>query len=606
MDAPSHLADPRVVSLSALLDDLRQGHIQVARFQRPLVWRVEQQLDLLRSIREGLPVGSILLWVTRSHDLTCYEWIGARRLGAPNPTPGSERQYVLDGFQRLSTLYRALGEADEASPDAEDDDHGFFFDLEDDDFVTRPVDEPVDAGILPLALLRQRQKLMRWQREQQEDAWIDGAEKLFIAFDRYKLPVVPLVSDDLERATHAFERINRGGTAVSRVHIAHALSWSAEFDLLDRVTRGKEEVLAPVGWGKLEDDDVIETCALILGGKNSSPQHVAKALKENPGVLDETMRALRDTALFLSGDQIHTPGLVPYSRQISFLAAARHRTPMWSPDAEHLARAWLWLTTYDELFGTVGTKERDSELLAMLVDCVEHERLRLADWWPHSWRTLPSRLDFRTARARAFGLQLLWINPQLPDGDRIAIPARVDLEWLVASVVQIIPAQMLTSRPAFTSVGNRFLVPPAEVPRVRAALFGARFDPHASWLQSHIVLPEAANALRAGDYQRFVELREDDINRFEREAVDRYLKLAEKSPSRLDLMLEELETAERYFGPHGYVGENYFIRSWRGDTGPERPWTPAERTRCLSRLVRDRRVEQYLVRGTTAIRTTRG
>lgn len=601
MEAPSHLADPRVVPLSALLDDLRQGHIQVARFQRPLVWKVEQQLDLLRSIRDGLPVGSILLWVTRSQVLTCYEWIGARRLGTPNSAPGAQRQYVLDGFQRLSTLYRALGEPDGEDPDTEGDDQAFYFDLYADDFVASDAKQG-GLGLLPLSLLLHRQKLMRWQRDQDDETWVERAERLFIAFDRYKIPVIPLATEDLERATHAFERINRGGTAVSRVHIAHALSWSPEFDLLERIAALKKDSLAPIGWGRLDDEDVIDTCALILGGKLTSPQDVAKALKDKPSALDDAMRALKETASFLAVDRIHTPGLVPYSRQIVFLAAARHRVPQWSPDAARLARAWLWLTTYAELFGAVGTKDKDAELLAMLFDCIEQGRLRLADWWPHSWRTLPSRLDFRTARARAFGLQLLWLEPQLPNGDQIVVPTRVSIEWLSDALVQLVPVSRVSSRAAFASVGNRFLVPPEDVSMVRAALFDSQLDPNAAWLRSHNIGMDAAQALRARNYQRFIEVREDDINRLEKEEVDRYLKMAETMPGRDESLLKELDAAERWFRPPKYVGANYFIRSWRGESPPERPWTLAERGRCLARLVREGRVEEYLVGNKMAIR----
>lgn len=603
MESASHVAEPRVVALSHLLEDLRQGHIQVARFQRPLVWKVEQQLDLLRSVREGLPVGSVLLWVTHSHELTCYQWIGARRLGAGNSAPGAQRQYVLDGFQRLSTLYRALGDPDGENPDPEGEDQAFFYDLNTDDFVVRDAGAAVDPGLLPLPLLLQRHKLLRWQRDQDDD-WIEQAEKLFVAFDRYKLPVIPLATEDLERATNAFERINRGGTTVSRVHIAHALSWSPEFDLLERIAARKKEVLAPIGWGKLDDEDVIDTCALILGGKTTNPQEVAKALKEHPAALDDAMEALRETAAFLAIDQIQTPGLVPYSRQIAFLATARHRVPRWSPEAERLARAWLWLTTYDELFGSVGTKEKDTELLTMLFDCIEQGRLRLADWWPHTWRTLPSRLDFRTARARAFGLQLLWIKPCLPSGEHITLPPRVTLDWLADTVIQLVPNSRLSSRAAFASVGNRFLVPPEHVSTMRSALFAADLDPQAAWLRSHNITTEATHALRAGDYQRFIEVREDDINRLEREAVNGYLKLAEQAPDRSELLLEELEAAEKFFRPPRYVGANYFIRQWRSDVEPERPWTLAERGRYLARLVQDGRVEEYPVGNKKAVRRT--
>ena len=37
-ESPSYVSQPQVIDLPKLLADVRAGHIQVPRFQRPFVW----------------------------------------------------------------------------------------------------------------------------------------------------------------------------------------------------------------------------------------------------------------------------------------------------------------------------------------------------------------------------------------------------------------------------------------------------------------------------------------------------------------------------------------------------------------------------------------
>jgi hypothetical protein len=94
--APSN---PRIASLLA---DVAKGNIKIPVFQREFVWKDDQIISLLDSIYHGYPVGSLLLWSTKER-LKHERNVGGFRLPAtPEDYPV---QYVLDGQQRLSTLY---------------------------------------------------------------------------------------------------------------------------------------------------------------------------------------------------------------------------------------------------------------------------------------------------------------------------------------------------------------------------------------------------------------------------------------------------------------------------------------------------------------------
>src|SRR5947208_2791622 len=92
--------------LNDLIAMVRDGEIKVPQFQRPFVWKSEQALTLLDSIGSNYPIGSLLLWKTREK-LAVERDIGDFRL--PETEELSPTDYVLDGQQRLTVIYAALG-----------------------------------------------------------------------------------------------------------------------------------------------------------------------------------------------------------------------------------------------------------------------------------------------------------------------------------------------------------------------------------------------------------------------------------------------------------------------------------------------------------------
>src|SRR5690606_23779239 len=72
---------------------------------RPDRWNDDQRRSLLDSVSRGYPIGAVMVWRT-TRSLATVQVIGDRQL---RREAGSEaRQYLLDGMQRLSTLFAAL------------------------------------------------------------------------------------------------------------------------------------------------------------------------------------------------------------------------------------------------------------------------------------------------------------------------------------------------------------------------------------------------------------------------------------------------------------------------------------------------------------------
>ena len=92
------------ISLSVLLNDVHNGRIQLPDFQRGWVWDDERIKDLLVSISRAFPVGAVM---TLSAD---GEIQFQKRLieGVPASGNSDPERYLLDGQQRLTSLYQAL------------------------------------------------------------------------------------------------------------------------------------------------------------------------------------------------------------------------------------------------------------------------------------------------------------------------------------------------------------------------------------------------------------------------------------------------------------------------------------------------------------------
>ncbi|MFN9915032.1 MAG: DUF262 domain-containing protein, partial [Pirellulaceae bacterium] len=93
---------PAALKIDRLVNRVREGDIKIPAFQRGFVWNQEQIIDLLDSIYKNYPIGSILLW-NSTERLKASRNIGG--LVLPDREPEYPVNYVLDGQQRLSSIY---------------------------------------------------------------------------------------------------------------------------------------------------------------------------------------------------------------------------------------------------------------------------------------------------------------------------------------------------------------------------------------------------------------------------------------------------------------------------------------------------------------------
>lgn len=423
---------PVIYPLQRLLEEILSGEIRVPQFQRPgteQTWSAVQRGDLIDSILRQFPIGTIMLWSTEL-DVKCLEVVGGAAI--PPRQPGRPLRLVLDGHQRLSTLVRLLGPALKdfrtAAPnpdqvfkedwhysarEGKDDkptERDRIFNLSD---VSQGDRDELTGKAISLAQVLDRIKVNSWIRGTPKltDGEIARVDALRDGIREYQIPVVTLVASSLEEATESFSRVNSSGTPMSVKHMVGALAYTNDFDLFETINKHRAEALNDLGWGALDDTDLLRICAGLLrerdGKRNHHPARLAivdlaKDLKSKPKLIEDAVSAATAAARFLGDAGVHGPEVLPYAWQIIILAIAlaNHHAPALSSTQHTAAMRWFWRTTYGAVFQGVNSAivDRSFQALVDSLNGADDKRMHRDISSPVS---RPEKCDFRTMRTRA-------------------------------------------------------------------------------------------------------------------------------------------------------------------------------------------------------------
>ena len=100
-----NLPEPQTRTFLGLVVDIEKGQIKIPQFQRDFVWTMQKSAGLIDSIIKGYPIGTFIFWKTKER-LRAVKNLGKQVL--PEPELGQLVDYVLDGQQRLTSLFACL------------------------------------------------------------------------------------------------------------------------------------------------------------------------------------------------------------------------------------------------------------------------------------------------------------------------------------------------------------------------------------------------------------------------------------------------------------------------------------------------------------------
>jgi len=306
----------------ALFVEIDTGQIKLPRFQREFVWDKEQSAKLIDSILKGFPIGTFIFWKTKE-ELRSYKEIGNHKL--PETPKGDYAQYILDGQQRITSLY-AIRKGIRITKDGKEIDYkDIFIDLdyepEQDEQIV--VTEKVDARqyvSVHNVLSKPLGSFYKTLGHEQADL-IQAYRHTLTTYD---FSTITIKDYPIEVACEVFSRINTGGKVLTvfEIMVAKTYHETQGFDLAERYetlrdgSDDEKECLAAAKFETLPASIVMQ-CVAAITLKAVRSRDILKIKRETFISNWEPMR----TALFMAIDFIRSELGVPVSQLVPYPAA---------------------------------------------------------------------------------------------------------------------------------------------------------------------------------------------------------------------------------------------------------------------------------------------
>ncbi|PJJ41793.1 DUF262 domain-containing protein [Hallerella succinigenes] len=233
-------AKPESSNYNELINNIESGRVKIPQFQRKFVWSLDMTVKLLDSIIKGYPIGSFILWKTRER-LRSIRNVGG--ISLPEPPDGDMIQYVLDGQQRMTSLYVAMRGLKINDDDRNDDFSEIYVDLEakeDEPIVIGNVEEkPADTLVRFTDLLGSTVKVAIAHPNYSEKI-----EAYSQAVKGYQFSIISVSDAPIEIATEIFTRLNEGGKRLSvfEIMVAKTYDLPSNFDLSEKYEKLVDEL----------------------------------------------------------------------------------------------------------------------------------------------------------------------------------------------------------------------------------------------------------------------------------------------------------------------------------------------------------------------------
>ena len=514
---------PEVQRIEVLASRILDGDILLPKFQRAFVWDRTQILELLDSIMNNYPIGSVLLWLTtqrlRSEKNIAGLAIKDRALEYPV-------NYLLDGQQRLSSICGAL------FWDSQDKNSQWnvAYDLRKQQFFHANtladltlhqvrINKLPDAAaffkhVAGLDTLTSDDKLLLKER----------AEELFKRFKDYSIATVTLSDMPIGSVAPIFERINSTGTRLTMVDLMRAATWSEEFDLVDSIDEDILGALKDKGFGSIDRKSVLRNFS-AASGRSFTADGIDDLrncnISELKNAAQTTLDAYRRAVDFFATEmKVPNSNVIPYVNQVVVIAEFFRVCPNPTKSQRDEITRYFWKTSLTGYFSgwNTGQMAADKKMLEEFSEGIisalsTHEAMPTDE----IWRVRQFRLN--NAHAKLLALLLAEQGPRdLLTGQKVTLDQALAWEndkeyhhifpksFLKQRGVASQMANCVANFAMITSSSNKLISnsrPSEYFKKVRSEL-GADFS---AVMASNLISDEAMVAAMQDDFDAFISAR---------------------------------------------------------------------------------------------------
>ena len=347
--------------IDTLLKDISEGNICVPPFQREYVWDRDDVKDLFDSIGRNFPIGSILIWKPAAK----MGWQNIHEVGSFTLKQKDEQEwYILDGFQRLSSLFGCLTNPDkcglERNEAAYNSHFNLFYDLKSEEFLYLRNATSHQPYQVPLYVLMSTSDFRQYSRmymesvpQDQIDTYLNRADALTNRLKDYRIACIEIKNANIEEAVEIFSRLNSKGMDISYDWTVNALSYQdGQFKFADEISNVLKQ-LKPYGFDRIPRNAIFR-CIQSSFGKlyidNQDIEHLAKR-DDFAEVTRATMPVIVQAVKFLNEElKVKKYQLLPYNTQLIYVMEFFRQIPEPTDDQKADLKRWFWMTSYSNYF----------------------------------------------------------------------------------------------------------------------------------------------------------------------------------------------------------------------------------------------------------------
>lgn len=397
-------------ALIDILQSIKTGKTQLPDFQRGWVWDDDRIRSLLASISLSYPVGTVMLLQTGNPDVSFKPRLVE---GVNLDTPPEPERLILDGQQRLTSLFQALLSG---KPVATFNNNNrskpthlwYYLDINkainpntdpEDAIIALPEnkivrnfrgevvadysteDKEIEAQLLPFSLVFDNASLTTWQMkylsqpnlmQERLKNW-NNLMEIIQRYQQYQMPVIYLRKETPKEAVClVFEKVNTGGVHLTVFELITATFAADDYSLRDDWEEREKRLKKHQVLDTLENTDFLQAISLLTTRARriealargtditKAPAISCKrkdvlklALEDYQTWAQPLTEGLEKAAKFLHNQNIFTSGDLPYRSQLvplgSMFAILGDKGD--NDGVKAKIAFWYWCGIFGELYG---------------------------------------------------------------------------------------------------------------------------------------------------------------------------------------------------------------------------------------------------------------
>lgn len=400
--------------LTELMKEVDSGAAQLPDFQRGWVWDDGRIRALILSVIHNFPVGAAM-FLEYGNESIHFKHKPIE--GSPADPQTKPDELILDGQQRLTSLYNALYSKNPVhtrTDKGKEIDRYYYLDIEkvldpkaDDDEVvisvpaTRQITSDFgrkveldlstqelefDQKMFPLNLILNTADEQDWQNKYYAHCNYNGdiikqftelLSKVIMPTQQYQMPVIRLdKTTPKEAVCQVFENVNTGGVSLTVFELVTAIFAMDDFPLRKDWEERKEKYFSDDLLSNITATDFLTALTLLsafkAGGTVSCKKKDVLALPLSQYKLyadslcagfQSAEKLLKEERIFASRDLPYSTQLIPLSAICTVLLAGNkiHTTTV-----KNMVKQWYWCGVFGELYGSANETRYANDIVQVI------------------------------------------------------------------------------------------------------------------------------------------------------------------------------------------------------------------------------------------------